>query len=92
MVEGYRVAFAEIEDGFAKFRLYRDDELLDYLDYPIEELPNGVNQEQLGKQFRPEFDDDDEIVALHYDKELTERKHAEAQEAIAEYREMVEDN
>jgi hypothetical protein len=70
MVEGYRVAFIDIEDGYAKFILYKDEEIREDFHYPVNELPEGVKREHLDDQFRPEFDDEGNIVALHHDQEL----------------------
>lgn len=92
MVEGYRVAFVDIKDGYAKFTLYEDEEVLANFDYPIDELPEGVKKDHLDEQFKPEFDDDGEIVALRHDQELTEQKYEEYEEAYKRFEERRENN
>jgi hypothetical protein len=87
----YEVSFNEIEDGVAKLKMYKNGETHEYLRYRLEDLPEGIEPSDVGKQFRPEFDDE-EIVALRYDEELTERRHEEAQSAIEDYEEMLEDS
>jgi hypothetical protein len=89
--EEYRVAFADIEDGFAKFVLYKNNDRK-YFNHPLDQLPEGVNQDDLGDQFRPEFDDNGEIVALHHDEELTEQMNKEYDKAHEQFKEMREDN
>jgi hypothetical protein len=91
MAESY-VSFNEIEDDVATFVLYTDDPPRELLYYPIDDLPPGVERDQLGCKFRPEFDDDGDIVALHYDEELTQRKHEQAKAELEEFEEMLNDN
>ena len=86
-----RVSFDEIEDGVATFVLYKDDSR-ELLLYPVDELPEGAEREHLFGQFRPEFDDNGEIVALHYDQELTEREHEKAQSIIEKYQDTTDDS
>jgi hypothetical protein len=86
------VSFEEIEDGVATFVLYKDEGPSESFRYPVDELPAGVDRDQLDCAFRPEFDDDGEIVALHYDEELTQREHEKTKEAIEEYKEMLDDS
>lgn len=87
----YRVSFNRIEDDVATFALYKDEEFQEHLHYGVDELPEGVNQTQLDDQFRPEFEDG-EIVALHYDRELTERKHEEFSEGDERYKNLLDDS
>lgn len=84
----YRVSFGDVEDEIAQLKLYEDGEFQDYLRYHVEELPEGATK---GDQFRPVFDDG-EIVALHYDEELTEREREKGKEAVERYKEMLDDN
>lgn len=86
------VSFSEIEDGVATFVLYKDEGPSELFRYPLDELPPGVNRDQFGCEFRPEYDDDGEIVALHYDEELTQREHEKAQSAIEELKEMTDNS
>lgn len=90
MTEPY-VSFREIEEGIATFVLYRDDGPRELFRYPLDELPPGVDRDQSGCEFRPEFDDG-EIVALHYDEELTQREHEKARTAVEELKEMADDS
>lgn len=85
------VAFAEIEDGVARFIRYRDEGPRKVLEYPIDELPEGIQRDDRGKHFRPEFDDSGEIVALHYDEELTEQEHERAQSTIEQFKQRLDD-
>ncbi|MFC6962059.1 hypothetical protein [Halocatena marina] len=87
----YRVSFNRIEDGVATFALYKDEEFQKHLQYDAEDLPEGVDQTQLDDQFRPEFEDG-EVVALHHDQELTERKHGEFSEGDERYRNLLDDS
>ncbi len=91
MTERY-VSFREIEDGVATFVLYKEEGPRELFYYSLDELPEGVDREQLGCEFRPEFDDEGEIAALHYDEELTQREDEKAKAAVEEFKEMVEDN
>lgn len=93
----YRAEFIQVEDEIATFKVYKDEKFQKYLKYHIEKVPTHVDGTpdkgaRVDDQFRPEFDDDGNIVTLHYDEELTEQKLIEAQEAVADYREMLEDN
>jgi hypothetical protein len=92
MMEGYRVAFIDVEEGLAKFTLYKDDEVKDDFIYPVDDLPDGVKMEHLDDQFRPEFDDEGNIVELHYDEELTEQKREDFKKAVETPWEELEDN
>jgi hypothetical protein len=85
----YRVSFDEIEDGVVTLPLYKDEEFQRLLRYDIDELPEGASPDD---QFRPEFNDDGEVVALHYDEELTQRKHEEFADAVERHRELLDDS
>jgi flagellar motility protein MotE (MotC chaperone) len=87
----YRASFNEIEEGVATFALYKDEEFQEHLRYAVEDLPDGVDSTQLDDQFRPEFEDG-EVVALHYDQELTEQKHEEFDEGDERYRQLLDDS
>lgn len=91
MTEPY-VSFHEIEDGVATLVLYKPEGPSELFHYPVDELPPGADRDQFGGKFRPEFDDDGEIAALHYDEELTQRKQEEAKAELEEYREMIDDS
>lgn len=88
----YRVSFDEIEDEVAKLILYKDDEFQEHLRYHIEELPDGAERDHLGGDFRPEFDEEETITALHYDEELSKRKREEAEEGVKRFKEKLEDS
>lgn len=88
----YRVSFDEIEDGVAKFTLYENEEAQEHLTYSIDNLPEGVEPSHLNDQFHPEFDDTGEIVALHYDQDLTEQKYRDFEKAAEKHEELLEDN
>jgi hypothetical protein len=90
-METPRVLFDEIEDEVATFVLYKDEGRRELFRYPVDELPEGVDRDQFGGTFRPELDEDGDIVALHYDEELTEQSRAEAEEAYERYKEMLDD-
>lgn len=85
----YRVSFDDTEDGMAQITLYKNDGSPELLHYDIEKLPEGATP---GDQFRPEFNESGEIVELHYNQEMTERKREDFKEAVSEYKEMLEDN
>jgi hypothetical protein len=91
-METPRVLFDEIEDEVATFVLYKDEGSRELFRYPIDDLPKGVDRDQFGCTFRPELDDNGDIVALHYDKELTEQSREEAEEAYEQYKEMLGDS
>lgn len=91
-METPRVLFGEIEEGIATFVLYKDDPPTELFRYPVDELPPGVDRDQFGCTFRPEFNDDGEIVALHYDEELTEQAQEEADAAYERYKELLDDS
>ncbi|UPM45303.1 hypothetical protein [Halocatena salina] len=86
------VSFREIEDGVATFVLYKEEGPSELFRYPLDDLPEGVDRDQYGCEFRPELDDDGKIVALHYDKELTQREHEKAQSAIEELKGMTDES
>jgi hypothetical protein len=88
----YRVSFNDIEDGIAQLTLHKDDDIEEFLHYSLDDSPMGLERDDLGNQFRPEFDDDGEIVALHYDEELTERKREEYTEAAERHNERLDDS
>jgi hypothetical protein len=85
----YRVSFDEIEDGVATFALFKDGDFQELVRYPVDDIPDGAT---VNDQFRPEFDDNGEIVALQYDEELTKREHEEYKEAMERRKEMLDDN
>ena len=87
----YRVSFNRIEDGVATFALYEDGDFQENIHYSVENLPNGVEPTQLDDQFRPEFEDE-EIVALHYDPDLTRRKNDEFGDGDGRYGELLGDS
>lgn len=87
----YRVSFNDIEDGMAHLSLHEDDEIREFLHYPIDDLPMGLERDDLGNQFRPTFDDDGSIVELRYDEELTKRKRWEYKEAADSHRNRLND-
>lgn len=89
MMPDYRVSFLKIEEGVAKLALYKDEDHQDVLYYDIEDLPDGA---QPTDQFRPEFNDDKEVVTLHYDDELTERKSKDFKEIIERRKEKSDDS
>lgn len=91
MEEKY-VSFHEIEDGVATLVLYKPEGPSELFHYQLDELPAGVDRDQFGGKFRPEFDDDGEIAALHYDEDLTQQKQEEVQSELEEYREMIDDS
>lgn len=91
MTEDY-VSFNEIEDGVATLVLYKDEGSRELFYYPLDELPSGVDRDQLGCKFWPEFDDNGEIASLYYDEELTQRESKKAQEAVEKYKEMLDDS
>lgn len=90
MTEDY-VSFNEIEEGVVTLVLYKADGSRELFYYKLDELPAGVDRDQLGCKFRPEFNDNGEIAELHYDEELTQREHEKAQEAVEKYKEMLDD-
>lgn len=67
----YRVSYHDYEEGIATLKLFKNGEFQEHLRYSVEELPDGATATD---QYRPEFNDDGEIIALHYDEELTEKK------------------
>jgi hypothetical protein len=87
----YRVSFNDIEDNVAQLTLHRNDDIKEFLQYSLDDSPLGLERDDLGNQFRPEFDDDGEIVALHYDEELTERKRQEYTAAAERHEERLDD-
>lgn len=91
MVE-YRVSFDEVENEVAKFTLYENDEPQKHLSYSVDNLPQGVERDHLNDQFRPEFDENGEIIALHYDKDYTEQKRRDFKEAEKKHKELLDDS
>lgn len=87
----YRVSFNDIEDDMAHLTLHEDDEIREFLHYPINDLPMGLERADLGNQFRPTFDDDGSIVELQYDEELTEQKREEYKRAADRHRNRLDD-
>jgi hypothetical protein len=87
----YRVSFDEIEDEVAKFTLYENEEPQEHLTYSIDNLPDGVELQQLNDQFCPEFDGAGNIVALHYDQEITDQKRRDFEEAAKKHDELLDD-
>lgn len=85
----YRVSFHDLEEGIAKLKLYKDGDVQDHLQYPIDELPEGATATD---QYRPEFDEAGEITALHYDAELTEQMREEFDEGVEKYKDMLDDS
>lgn len=83
-----RLSYHELEDGIATLILFEDDEIQEDFYWDVEELPDGAIP---GYQYRPEFEDG-ELVAMHYDEELTEKKRDDFKEAVEWYNEMLEDN
>jgi hypothetical protein len=84
----YRVSYHDFEDGIATLKLFKDEEFQEHLRYSVEELPDGATATD---QYRPEFDDDGEIIALHYDEELTKQKRKEFDEGIEKYKDMLDE-
>lgn len=72
--------------------LYKPDGPSELFHYQLDELPPGVDRDQFGGKFRPEFNGDGAIAELHYDEELTQRKQEEAKAELEEYREMIDDS
>lgn len=76
-MEGIRASLETIEDGVARFILYKDDERVRTFLWDSEELPNGV---RAGDQFEVEFAGDgieSEVTAVSYSEGLTQQRHEE---------------
>lgn len=84
----YRVSYHDYEDGIATLKLFKNGEFQENLHYPVGELPEGAAATD---QYRPEFDDDGEIIALHYDEELTKQKRGEFDEGVDKYKDMLDE-
>lgn len=83
-----RLSYHELEDGIATLVLFEDDEIQEEFLWKVEDLPDGAIP---GYQYRPEFEDG-ELVAMHYDEELTEKKREDFKDAVEWYNKMLEDN
>lgn len=83
-----RLSYQDLEDGIATLILFEGRERLEEFYWDVEDMPDGAVP---GDQYQPEFEDG-ELVALHYDKELTEKKQEDVEDAIEWYNEMTEDN
>lgn len=85
----YRVSFDEVEEGVATLPLYKDREFQKLLHFKREELPEEAKPDD---RFRPECNDDGEVIALHYDKELIKRMHEEFANAVERHQELLDDS
>lgn len=83
----YRAAFETIEDGLARFQLYAKAETpgAEWTEQgSFVRQPTVVDRDNLtpDDQFRPVFDDEDTIVDLEYDPELTQQIRADLDEQL----------
>jgi hypothetical protein len=83
-----RLSYQDREDGIATLVLFKGRERLEDFYWDVEDLPDEAVP---GDQYRPEFEDG-ELVAMHYDEELTEKKREDVKDAIKWHNEMLEDN
>ncbi|WP_248903507.1 hypothetical protein [Halocatena marina] len=72
-----RISYHDLEDGIATLKVFEDSNFQGYLHWNVEELPDEAEP---GDQYRPEFEDG-ELVALQYDKELTDQKWEDFEES-----------
>lgn len=85
----YRMSFDEIEEGIATFALFENGNFQELLRFSVDDIPEGAT---VNDQFRPEFDDDGEVIAMQYDEELTEREHEAYKEAMERRKDMLDDS
>jgi hypothetical protein len=82
-----RLSYHDLENGIATFRLFENGDFQEYFHWDVDELPDGAEP---GDQYRPEFEDG-ELVTMHYDEGLTERKWDDFEESL-EWLEEMRDN
>jgi hypothetical protein len=83
-----RLSYHELEDGVVTLTLFEDGDMKEDFYWYVEDMPDGAEP---GDQYRPEFEDG-ELVAIHYDEELTSQKRKEFQESIEWHDQMLEGN
>jgi hypothetical protein len=83
-----RLSYQDREDGIATLTLFDDEKIIEDFYWDVEEMPDGAVP---GDQYQPEFEDG-ELVALHYDEELTKKKRKEIEAAVERHQERLEEN
>ena len=83
-----RLSYHDREDGIATLRLVEDGDVQEHFRWSVDDMPDEAIP---GDQYRPEFEDG-ELVAIHYDEELTAQKRKEFQDAVERHDAMLEDN
>ncbi|WP_248908397.1 hypothetical protein [Halocatena marina] len=82
-MEERRLSYQDRENGIATLILFENEEIIERFHRDAEELPDGAT---IGDQYQPEIRDG-ELVAMHYDEELTEKKRKEIEDTIQRHQE-----